>query len=192
MCLLGYRWEILTGGDEFLVDRRLHGSHGRRATVGIARVRVRVWRPRLFWHIHWPILVHVCHIDPVVRGLAVAASVVFASWKLLVRVLGLRLGRNRRVSATPAPGHLYEQRAENGGYRKELPELLVRAFMSSSSTKFWFAGLLSPFHFFGAIFLVFCFWLPHKPGRLAVGPGLLAARLLCFCTALSFKVCARA
>jgi hypothetical protein len=127
MCLLGYRWEILTGGDEFLVDRRLHGSHGRRVTVGIARVRVRVWRPRLFWHIHWPILVHVCHIDPVVRGLAVAASVVFASWKLLVRVLGLRLGRNRRVSATPAPGHLYEQCAENGGYRKELPELLVRA-----------------------------------------------------------------
>jgi hypothetical protein len=52
---------------------------------------------------------------------------VFASWKLLVRVLGLRLGRNRRVSATPAPGHLYEQCAENGGYRKELPELLVRA-----------------------------------------------------------------
>jgi hypothetical protein len=35
------------------------------------------------WPIHWPVLVQVYHIDPVVRGLAVAPSVMLASRRLL-------------------------------------------------------------------------------------------------------------
>jgi hypothetical protein len=49
------------------------------------------------WPIHWPILLQVHHIDPMVRGfkLAVAASVVFASWRLTI--LLARRGQRRGV-----------------------------------------------------------------------------------------------